>query len=57
MQHVRAALHDADVVLRGVGVLAVGDGVHEPVQVLVVLAQQVRLHELHHAVVCGGQSH
>lgn len=51
VQHMRASLHDLDVAFRGVRVLSVGDGVHEAVQVLVVLAQQVRLHELYHAVV------
>lgn len=53
MQNVRSALHDLAVVLCGVCVLSVGDGVHESIQVLVVLSQKIGLHELHHAVVCG----
>lgn len=53
VQNVRSALHDLAVVLCGVCVLSVGDGVHESIQVLVVLSQKIGLHELHHAVVCG----
>lgn len=45
-------LHDADVVQRGVGALAVLDGINEAVSELLDGAQQILLDEVHHAVVC-----
>lgn len=52
VKDVRPSFHDFDVMLSRVGVLAVGDWVHETIQVLVVLPQQIRFYELHHAIVC-----
>lgn len=46
-------LHDADVVRRRVGALAVLDGINEAVSELLDGPQQILLDEVHHAVVCG----
>jgi len=53
VEDVRSLLHDAHVLLRGVGALAVLDGVDEAVPELLDRAQQVLLDEVHHAVVWG----
>lgn len=52
VEDVSPFLHDADVVRRGVGTLAVLDGVDEAVPELLDGPEQVLLDEVHHAVVC-----
>lgn len=44
-------LHDPDVLRRGIGALAVLDGVGEAVPKLSYRAQEVVLDEIHHAVI------
>ena len=53
VEDVGPLLHDAHVLLSGVGTLAVLDGVDEAVPELLQRAQQVLLYEADHAVVCG----
>lgn len=52
VEDVSPFLHDADVVRRGVGTLAVLDWIDESVSELLDGPQQVLLDEVHHAVVC-----
>ena len=54
VEDVGPLLHDAHVLLSGVGTLAVLDGVDESVPELLHGAQQVLLDEVHHAVVWWG---
>lgn len=54
VEDVSPFLHDADVVQRGVGALAVLDGINEAVSELLHGPQQILLDEVHHAVVCVG---
>lgn len=54
VEDVSPFLHDAHVVRRGVGALAVLDGIDEAVPELLDGAQQILLDEVHHAVVCRG---
>lgn len=56
VEDVSPFLHDAHVVQRGVGTLAVLDGINEAVPELLDGPQQILLDEVHHAVVCGGES-
>lgn len=53
VEDVSPFLHDANVVRRGVGTLAVLDGINEAVSELLDRPQQILLDEVHHAVVCG----
>ena len=46
-------LHALDVSRRGISAAARGDRVHKTIQELLPRPQQVRLHKLHHAVVCS----
>lgn len=55
VENVRPFLHDAHVDHRGVGALAVLDGVDETVPELFHRAQQVLFDEVYHAVVWGGE--
>ena len=51
MQDVSSSLHESDVRLRRVGVLTIGDRIDEAVFEFAQRSQQIRLHEIHHAVV------
>lgn len=53
VENVSPFLHDADIVQRRVGALAVLDGINEAVSELLDRPQQILLDEVHHAVVCG----
>ena len=55
MQDVGSVPHEADVHRAGVTTLAIGDRVHKLVLELLRLPQQVRLHKVHHGVVCIGR--
>ena len=52
MQDVGTQLHAADIVRGGVSTLAVGDGVNEAVLEFLASSQEVRLHKVHHGVIC-----
>ena len=52
VQDMRALLHQLDVIGRGVLVLAVDDGIDEAIEELFLRAQQRRLDEVHHTVIC-----
>ena len=53
VQDMRAFLHQLDVIGRGVLVLAVDDGIDEAIEELFLRAQQRRLDEVHHTVICA----
>lgn len=56
MEHVRSLLHDPDVSGRGVGALAVLNGVDETVSEFTQRSQEVLLDETDHAVICGSKT-
>ena len=52
MQNVGPHLHTADVQRGGVPALAIHDGVNEAVLELTNVSKKIRLHKVHHGVIC-----